>query len=353
VLHQVEELQSSIEEAQKILQISRQNESDDSDGFDLDPASETDELENKVGQRPSLSLYADEISFFVSCLMNLLPAMESLLSFSEPNEETSVQPPLIKACSISDQNVINAQDTFKADCVGRPIATVSIDFGTTFSSIAYACNLDPELYEREDLNLAPSRVQAQQRYPYSNCHRRIREIPSVLAYDPKTGQAYFGLEVQTALEQQRIQESDKLELLKLLIARPSLVARETRNHLKRKIRQTRRLDPDTSERAEVSPTIVELISDCIRSLWQNALWNLVGRTYAEGEIKSWDIRLILCVPAVWEARETSIMREAAQLAGIPNPEFISEGDAAAALYFGETQDQIDASSFTLSNSFAV
>ena len=250
----------------------------------------------------------------------------------------------------SPRSIPRAKSTANAN----KLATVAIDFGTTFSAIAYACFLDHELYHRDDLILAPVNVKAQQKYldGNGNAFKKRDEVPSVLAYDPKTGQAYFGLEVETALEQGKIQERDKLELLKLLIARRSLIADETRTSLNQKINRVRRRDPCTGRLGKFGPSIVELISDCLRALWRNALWNL-GQIHTDDAVNSWEIRLILCIPAIWEIREESVMRHAARLAGIPNPEFVSEPEGAAGLYFAEEPDPIDESFSVQSHFLAV
>ena len=81
------------------------------------------------------------------------------------------------------------------------LSIVAIDFGTIFSAIAYATSLDPEVYEREDLILHYSCIKAQSRYFDEGIFKKRDEVPSVLAYDPETGQPYFGVEVEKALRE--------------------------------------------------------------------------------------------------------------------------------------------------------
>lgn len=227
----------------------------------------------------------------------------------------------------------------------KQLAIISIDFGTTFSTVAHACGLDPELYDRDDLILAPSLVEGQHQFQDGNTWKKREEVPSVLAYDSETGQAYFGLEVQAALERHKIQQIDVLDHLKLIIARRSLVSTPTQSYLSeldRKIHRVRRRDPITGLRATCRPSIEELISDCLRSLWQNAIWNLT-KIHTQDSVKSWDIRLILCIPAIWEVNEENIMKKAAELGGLPTPVFVFEPEGAGHLYFAETRELMDVS----------
>jgi len=125
------------------------------------------------------------------------------------------------------------------------LSIVAIDFGTTFSAIAYATSLDPEVYEREDLTIHYSCIKAQSRYFDAGIFKKRDEVPSVLAYDRETGQPYFGIEVETALRDKKLKDTDKLELLKLLIARKSLISKKSLEELTRRISTVRRTDPHT------------------------------------------------------------------------------------------------------------
>jgi molecular chaperone DnaK (HSP70) len=228
----------------------------------------------------------------------------------------------------------------------RRTTIVSIDLGTTFSAIASAANIDAQYFEIDDLILPPSRVNAQKRYQDARASKKREEVPSVLAYDPITGKPYFGLEVQTALNRGIITEVDKLELLKLLVARRSLPT-DTRKsasleELQQRISKVRRLDPNTGIRSSKRPSIIQMLSDCLSCLWRNALWDL-GLTYTPEVVRSWDIRLILCIPAIWHLGEENIMRQAAAMANLPPPDFVFEPEGAAGLYFAEKPEEVDVS----------
>ena len=217
----------------------------------------------------------------------------------------------------------------------RQLVVVAVDFGTTYSSIAYAQAESRDLYSAGSVVFHPSDVHFVQSYMAKGKLASLAAVPTILAYESGTGHSYFGVEIQEAKSQQILRAEDQVELIKLLLGRKE-DTEERFKALRARISNIRRRDVKTGRRSKKCPTIPELISDCLRNLWANLEYTLHGR-YGDA-CKIWDIECVLCVPAVWTEVENQQMIDAAELAGLPKSYLVSEAEAAAVLYFATEGD---------------
>lgn len=218
---------------------------------------------------------------------------------------------------------------------------IAIDFGTTFSSIATVRLANRDLHDEEGEPIPTSQVKTQEKYLVLGIEKKRYEVPSVLAYDKSTGEPYFGLEVEAATRKGLVNAGDELDLIKLLL-RPENIPAEKYKIMKSKISRIRRKDLRTNRRSQSQPTATQLISDCLLKLFSNAVWRLKMQ-YTEVGVNESAIHVVLCIPAIWEDRERLIMTDAAALASLPEPYFVSEPEGAAGLYFAETGDDLEVS----------
>ncbi|KIX02411.1 uncharacterized protein Z518_08352 [Rhinocladiella mackenziei CBS 650.93] len=184
---------------------------------------------------------------------------------------------------------------------------IALDFGTTFSGIAYAFKTDskPELVSVLDWPGLESEKQP--------------KTPTVISYDPKSKRSFtWGAQAHKHV---------KIEGIKLLLDpeqdKPVYV-------------------PATNTRAELAKLgkpPVEVVADYIRSIYEHALERIatkVPEEYLENEVQK---KFVISVPAVWSDRAKDATLRAAKLAGIYPVTLIKEPEAAAMYTLHVLQDR--------------
>ncbi|KAI0752193.1 actin-like ATPase domain-containing protein [Fomes fomentarius] len=162
--------------------------------------------------------------------------------------------------------------------------SVSIDFGTTFSGVAYGSS-----------RIAGGRVQQILNWPGS--FETFRKIPTCLLYD-QTGQVLaWGLEAKNAGP---MPGAIKCEWFKLFLEPQTL-------------RDQAKVDP----RLPALPPgkrAIDLITDFLLCLWDYAKQQITREIGAVADLDSADVWLT--VPAAWDATGCQMMRDAAIAAGL-------------------------------------
>ncbi|KEF53944.1 uncharacterized protein A1O9_09739 [Exophiala aquamarina CBS 119918] len=184
---------------------------------------------------------------------------------------------------------------------------IALDFGTTFSGIAYAfkSTSKPELASILDWPGLESEKQP--------------KVPTVISYDPKNKKSFTwgGQKHEHAL----------VEGIKLL------------------------LDPDQdkplyvpatntkTELAKIGKPAHEVAADYIKSIYEHALGRIASKVpenYLENDVQK---RFVISVPAVWSDRAKDLTLRAAKLAGIYPATLIKEPEAAAMYTLHVLQDR--------------
>lgn len=162
--------------------------------------------------------------------------------------------------------------------------SVSIDFGTTFSGVAYGSS-----------RIAGGQVQQILNWPGS--FETFRKIPTCLLYDEQGRVLAWGLEAKNASP---MAGTTRCEWFKLFLEPNAL-------------RDESAIDPRL-------PTLppgkkaIDLIIDFLSCLWEYAKDQITRDIGAVADLNSADVWLT--VPAAWDARGCDIMREAAISAGL-------------------------------------
>ncbi|CAA7262612.1 unnamed protein product [Cyclocybe aegerita] len=161
--------------------------------------------------------------------------------------------------------------------------SISIDFGTTFSGVAYGSS-----------RIAGGRVQQILIWPGS--FETFRKIPTCLLYDEQGLVLAWGLEAKNASP---MPGTTRCEWFKLFLE-PSALRDESS------------IDPRLPALPERGP--IDLIIDFLSCLWEYAKDQITRDIGAVADLNSADVWLT--VPAAWDARGCDIMREAAITAGL-------------------------------------
>ncbi|KAJ5219672.1 hypothetical protein N7468_008876 [Penicillium chermesinum] len=176
-----------------------------------------------------------------------------------------------------------------------PKLVVGIDFGTTFSGIAWA------------LEACPEEIEVIQKWPDGR-NRSLQKVPSCLTYG--TSAVNWGYQVNDEVHPNAIRG---LKLLlddsKPVTYRPSI---EAKSHLK-----------------SLGKSTVDAIADYLRALVGHA--KEILRRRFDSALDIMEIQYILTVPAVWSDKAKDLTMQAGCRAGIPRAQLslLSEPESAA------------------------
>ncbi|EKM76218.1 hypothetical protein AGABI1DRAFT_45220 [Agaricus bisporus var. burnettii JB137-S8] len=162
--------------------------------------------------------------------------------------------------------------------------SVAVDFGTTFSGVAYGSS-----------RVTGGRIQQILNWPGSV--ETFRKIPTCLLYDEYGRVIAWGLEAKNASP---MEGTIKCEWFKLFLEPKAL-------------RDDAAIDP----RLPLLPPgkrAVDLIVDFLSCLWEHAKEQITRDIGAVADLNSADV--LLTVPAAWDAKGCDMMREAAITAGL-------------------------------------
>ncbi|THH09897.1 hypothetical protein EW146_g8542 [Bondarzewia mesenterica] len=162
--------------------------------------------------------------------------------------------------------------------------SISIDFGTTFSGVAYGSS-----------RIAAGKVQQILHWPGSL--ETFRKVPTCLLYDDKGQVLAWGLEAKNASP---IPGSTKCEWFKLFLEPHALRDEST-------------IDPRLPH-LPPGKRPVDLIIDFLYCLWEYAKEQITREIGIVADLDSADVWLT--VPAAWDAKGCELMREAAIAAGL-------------------------------------
>ncbi|KAJ7147329.1 actin-like ATPase domain-containing protein [Mycena filopes] len=161
---------------------------------------------------------------------------------------------------------------------------VAIDFGTTFSGVAYGSS-----------RIASGKVQQILNWPGSS--ETFRKIPTCLLYDELGRVLAWGLEAKNA---SAIPGTSRYEWFKLFLE-------------PRALREESILDPRLPS-LPPGKTPTDLITEFLSCLWEYGREQITRDIGAIADLNSADVWLT--VPAAWDARGCAMMREAGIAAGL-------------------------------------
>ncbi len=198
---------------------------------------------------------------------------------------------------------------------------LSFDIGTTFAAAAYAL-----VRNGESIEIGKYTTDNLQSITFEGNDYGLHQVRVQLACSEAKESFLWGHEVDMAIEQGDITESDRIDLLKLALDYRNETIQE-----RQKI-QTQ-LDRLANGRGALSGTV--LISVFLKCLYDYTLKKIEGAIIEENFSKL-RIESILCVPAIWDLKQRTEMIEAAKKAGMSRPKLIFEPEAAAIFCMHET-----------------
>jgi hypothetical protein len=210
---------------------------------------------------------------------------------------------------------------------------IGVDFGTTFTSVAYVRTKVTQWLDVHSLRSFKDEVIPVRRWPDTSDQN---QLPTTLLYDKSNPTTpHFGYGVDYALDFCRLQDpSPVLRLFKLLLHR-SQETQEERAKLEQIVR-------------EFDKNPVDLIEDFLARLRAYLLdgpESFFRTTYGSRPDKEgWKIEWALGIPAAWQnPQEQQMYVDAARRAGITSPALISEPEATASVFFAENDEPLEVS----------
>ncbi|RSM02208.1 hypothetical protein CEP52_008083 [Fusarium oligoseptatum] len=201
-----------------------------------------------------------------------------------------------------------------------PILIIGIDFGTTYSGVAYSRRKNPPKLITNWKTLR-------------NFNQDKEKVPSAVFYDQMTeGDFSWGYAVPIG--------EDVLRWFKLLLV--------DEIDLPFKIRTSRHVTAARALAKQLNKTPVEVIGGYLRELWKHARENIM-RAVGQRVFKIARLHFVVTLPAIWPHYARARMEEALVLAGIREArpagetivDFISEPEAAALACLEGCFDEID------------
>lgn len=198
---------------------------------------------------------------------------------------------------------------------------IGIDFGTSFSAVAYTYN---EWSVKQRISVAtPEPISMLQTVRFNGAD----QVRTQIAWHKGRQEYSWGWQLDKDITNGEIMECDRITMLKLGL--DSSIATE----------EIRKAQQEQLLRIPSQPRIQDLIGIYLQELYLYAKAKILDRWGTGTTYNIFDgalVECIICVPALWTPEMNEVMIEAAITAGIPNPDLVSEPEAAAALII---QDQ--------------
>ncbi|KAJ5400814.1 hypothetical protein N7465_011303 [Penicillium sp. CMV-2018d] len=162
---------------------------------------------------------------------------------------------------------------------------IGIDFGTTYSGVAWATVED---FERDEINIISN---------WPEHPREEPKAPTELLYE--NGKVMWGYGIP--------HDGDPVRWFKLLLLRDEDMTEEQRQS--EPLLRARKLMRETDK------TATDLVADYLRLLWQHTM-ETIHRFRSKSVISALTFHVVITVPAIWKDYARKAMEEAARNAGI-------------------------------------
>ncbi|KAL4959262.1 Hsp70 family protein [Aspergillus stella-maris] len=162
---------------------------------------------------------------------------------------------------------------------------IGIDFGTTFSGVAWAT---PESFEADQINLISA---------WPGTGREEGKAPSELLYDE--GRTMWGYNIPGG--------ADTVRGFKLLLLHDEDLTEDVKSS-EFYLRARKML-------RDMGKTVVGLIADYLRGLWKHTI-ETINKSLGDYVVDGLKFHVVITVPAIWKAYARQGMKDAAKSAGI-------------------------------------
>ncbi|KAJ7468633.1 hypothetical protein FB451DRAFT_1560344 [Mycena latifolia] len=186
--------------------------------------------------------------------------------------------------AVADTGAVGSHARQGSQAMDEGKLVIAIDFGTTFSGVAYGSS-----------RIASGKIQQIINWP--NSSETFRKIPTCLLYDEHGRIMAWGLEAKNA---SGIPGTSRYEWFKLFLD-------------PRALRDESSLDPRLPS-LPPGKTPADLITEFLSCLWEYAREQITRDIGAIADLNSADVWVT--VPAAWDARATALMRDAGLAAGL-------------------------------------
>jgi molecular chaperone DnaK (HSP70) len=214
----------------------------------------------------------------------------------------------------------------------KPRLIVGIDYGTTYTSVAYRYISEGQESSSGSLGAQLRDVQDVQEWPAAT---ETPFVPTVSMYDSAEERPlipkWWGYKVARALKREEVPNTAyAVHLAKLILHE----ARETQRETIRLKELSRNLGKEQ----------IDLIEDFLRQI-HNYLLGDAGyfQEHHASYLNDVDIEFVFGVPAAWSEPEQQAMIEAATEVGFTNPSRGSEPEAMATVFFAQHETSLEVS----------
>ncbi len=219
---------------------------------------------------------------------------------------------------------------------------LGIDFGTTYSSVAYALHEWNTGQQPSTIALNETKIHSVQ-FDFAKS-----QVKTQIAWHAADHDYVWGDDVDVQIRDKEVSEGDRIVMLKLGLDKSDA----TRGIRAKQADQLSRIPPTywAGDGHRRQPLVEDLISIYLGKLYGYAKNKIIKHfgILADGNIFDMtDVQCAICVPAIWTPETNQVMVTAAEKAAIPNPDIVSESEAAAAFIMHEQQQQAAASIRTL------
>ncbi len=199
---------------------------------------------------------------------------------------------------------------------------IAVDFGTTFSAVCYTFHTGGDSHAA----VGQYAISKLNRIMFDNSEYQEK---TQIAWNPERYDYVWGEEVDEGIRTGVILEKDRIRMLKIGL----LNIPETEPIRTEHAEQLQRIPLGPSR-----PTIEDLIRIYLERLYLSAKEKICNR-WGKDIFENSQVECLVCVPALWTPEVSEIMISAAEQAGLPNPDLVSEPEAAAAFMMQELHDQ--------------
>ncbi|KUI73911.1 hypothetical protein VM1G_09601 [Cytospora mali] len=167
------------------------------------------------------------------------------------------------------------------------ILVVGIDFGTSYSSVAWASASE---FSKGQVNIVTV---------WPEGHGEQWKVPTELCYEEDGINPTWGYQIPA--------DADPVRCLKLLLLKDEDLEEDVRNS--EWLVRGRRMMKENGK------TAVDLVADYLRALWQHVI-GTITRARGSSAVESLSFHVVITVPAIWKGYARQAMKNAARKAGI-------------------------------------
>ncbi|KUI58335.1 hypothetical protein VP1G_05585 [Cytospora mali] len=177
-------------------------------------------------------------------------------------------------------------DNFESGKV-NDLLVIGIDFGTTYSGVAWATASD---FNKGQVNIVTV---------WPEGHGEQGKAPTELCYEEGGNHPTWGYEIPA--------DADPVRWFKLLLLKTEDLEEDVRNS--EWLVRGRRMMKENGK------TAVDFVADYLRALWQHVI-DTITRARGESVVEALSFHVVITVPAIWKGYARQAMEDAAKKAGI-------------------------------------